>query len=108
MHEIVSPTPKFTHASKIAPGGKENHLLPRATIEMIGAAGSRAFVWGSGKDGRCGNGKESNEKVPAQVASSHRFVMLSCGYHHSAGVTQDGSVLTWGRGIFGQLGHGDT
>lgn len=24
----------------------------------------KVYVWGSGKDGRCGNGKESSEKVP--------------------------------------------
>ncbi len=29
------------------------------------------------------------------------------GYHHTAGVTTDGYVVTWGRGVFGQLGHGD-
>jgi hypothetical protein len=65
-------------------------------------------MWGSGKDGRCGNGKESNEKVPQSVQSQHKFIQISSGYHHTAGVTKDGMVLTWGRGIFGQLGHGDT
>lgn len=66
------------------------------------------YVWGSGKDGRCGNGKETNEKVPALVGTSHKFAMISSGYHHSAAVSSDGMVLSWGRGIFGQLGHGDT
>ena len=65
-------------------------------------------MWGSGKDGRLGNGKETNEKVPTSVNSQHRFVSISSGYYHSAGVSKDGLVLTWGRGIFGQLGHGDT
>lgn len=30
-------------------------------------------MWGSGKDGRCGNGKEAGEKLPASVNSSHKF-----------------------------------
>ena len=70
--------------------------------------GYKCFMWGSGKDGRCGTGKDSNEKVPSQVNTQHRFQQLACGYHHSAAVSKDGMVLTWGRGIFGQLGHGDT
>jgi alpha-tubulin suppressor-like RCC1 family protein len=80
---------------------KHEKLLPRATVEVKNGLGSRAYVWGSGKDGRCGNGKETNEKVPTQVVSKQTFKMIACGYHHSAGVSKDGAVLTWGRGIFG-------
>ena len=61
----------------------------------------RVYVWGSGKDGRCGNGKESSEKLPNPVNSTYKFKQLSSGYHHSAAVTSDGMVLSWGRGIFG-------
>lgn len=70
--------------------------------------GLKCLQWGSGKDGRCGNGKETNEKVPSAAQTKHMFSQLSCGYHHSAAVTKEGLVLSWGRGIFGQLGHGDT
>lgn len=34
----------------------------------------RAYVWGSGKDGRCGNGSESNERVANPVNSQHKFI----------------------------------
>jgi alpha-tubulin suppressor-like RCC1 family protein len=81
-------------------------LLPKASQVKI--TPSKVYMWGSGKDGRCGNGKESNEKVPLSVQSQHKFIQISSGYHHTAGVTKDGMLLTWGRGIFGQLGHGDT
>lgn len=33
---------------------------------------------------------------------------LACGAFHSAALTDRGHVLTWGCGIQGQLGHGDT
>ena len=30
-----------------------------------------------------------------------KFVQISCGYHHTAVVSGDGHLYTWGRGIFG-------
>ncbi|CAD5226815.1 unnamed protein product [Bursaphelenchus xylophilus] len=31
---------------------------------------------------------------------------ISCGYNHSALLTQDGEIYTWGKGLDKQLGHG--
>lgn len=35
------------------------------------------------------------------------IVTISAGYRHSAAVTEDGILYTWGEGDFGRLGHGD-
>lgn len=32
---------------------------------------------------------------------------MSCGFRHTACVTEDGSLYTWGAGSNGQLGHSD-
>ena len=98
--------PRFVNAKLI----DAKSLLPRLAIDQAPkkAALAEAFVWGSGKDGRCGNGRETSEKVPKKVKAAYTFTSLSCGYHHSAAVSQEGMVLTWGRGVFGQLGHGNS
>lgn len=34
------------------------------------------------------------------------MVFIACGRDHSAAVTRQGSLYTWGSGPFGRLGHG--
>ena len=63
------------------------------------------YFWGSGKDGRCGLGDEENVGIPARI-TEESCVAVESGYHHSACITLQGQLLTWGRGLFGQLGHG--
>ena len=32
---------------------------------------------------------------------------MSCGENHTSALSLDGRLFTWGRGKYGQLGHGD-
>ena len=67
----------------------------------------RLFLWGSGKDGRLGNSADKNCTTPNEVNGDLGFMEIRCGYHHTAGISEKGTLMTWGRGAFGQLGHGD-
>ena len=40
-------------------------------------------------------------------APSRSTCAAACGFFHTAAVTEDGSLYTWGLGAQGQLGHGD-
>ncbi len=82
------------------------------------------FCWGDGGDGRLGLDRERPRRrleptpLPAppsfalarasaggepSIAPSDTWRLPACGARHTAGVTADGAVLTWGRGDWGRL-----
>lgn len=65
--------------------------------------------WGEGKFGRLGHGTERNCHSPRLVESllGKRPVQVACGGFHTAAITEDGKMWTFGGGEHGQLGHGD-
>jgi centromeric protein E len=84
-------------------GSFEDYLSEESRPLPTGAG----FLWGSGKDGRCGSGSEESMHKPQQIfaESGVKLTALVCGYHHSSAISDRGVLFTWGRGIFGQLGH---
>ena len=67
------------------------------------------WSWGDGRLGRLGQGDEQRQLLPTKVEAlaGRRVVALSAALVHSLAITADGAVWSWGRGTFGQLGHGD-
>jgi Regulator of chromosome condensation (RCC1) repeat len=63
---------------------------------------------GRNAEGQCGNGDTPLVVEPAQLdlLAGSDVSTLAAGSLHSAAVLQDGSVLTWGSGKAGKLGHG--
>jgi len=66
------------------------------------------FTWGRGDDGRLGHGDNGWKYVPriTQSLTGQVVVQVTCGSYHTAAVTSDGSLHTWGGGMYGKLGHG--
>lgn len=66
--------------------------------------------WGMGRDGQLGLGDTEPRSVPTLVGGElegKTVVSVSCGATHTAAVTDDGKVFSFGGGVSGQLGHGD-
>jgi alpha-tubulin suppressor-like RCC1 family protein len=67
-------------------------------------------LWGWGRNdfGSVGSGTATTaERVPVQVGDGgSTWVAIAAGWFHSVAVNSDGSLWTWGRNIFGQLGDG--
>ncbi|KAF5282986.1 hypothetical protein FQA39_LY04857 [Lamprigera yunnana] len=68
------------------------------------------YSWGDGDYGKLGHGNCSLHKQPKLIVGPFLGKIIDCisaGYRHSAAVTDDGELYTWGEGDHGKLGHGD-
>ena len=66
------------------------------------------YTWGRGDDGRLGHGDSGWKFVPRLVNSlvGQIVTQITCGSYHTAAVTNNGELYTWGGGMYGKLGHG--
>ncbi|KAG2493890.1 hypothetical protein HYH03_007827 [Edaphochlamys debaryana] len=73
--------------------------------------GGGVFAVGQGSFGALGLGPTAldNRSVPVPIPPLMPLGVLqvAAGETHSAALTADGRLFTWGRGKYGQLGHGD-
>jgi len=82
------------------------------------------WTWGKGDDGALGHNTRDHKLTPLRISHAQSFagsrVVMSAagscksapgsgapGSFHSAAVTEDGGVWTWGEGVDGRLGHGN-
>ncbi|XP_078576873.1 putative E3 ubiquitin-protein ligase HERC4 isoform X2 [Branchiostoma floridae x Branchiostoma japonicum] len=104
-------------------GSTKNQPKPQELTSLTGipfcqivAGGSHSFVlsksgavFGFGRNtfGQLGLGDTGDRKYPTHVKSlrSLKVTHISCGEEHTAVLTLDGGVLTFGAGSYGQLGH---
>jgi alpha-tubulin suppressor-like RCC1 family protein len=77
------------------------------TLACTGDGG--VYSWGDGYKGKLGHDDQESRDVPARIdpgTFKGEFVVgVACGGIHSAAVTREGSVFTWGCGSDGRLGH---
>ncbi|XVF08147.1 hypothetical protein REPUB_Repub06bG0200900 [Reevesia pubescens] len=76
------------------------------------AVDGQVYAFGGNQFGQLGTGAEQAETSPKQLDAASlegkNVKMVSCGARHSAILTDDGQILSWGWNKYGQLGLGDT
>mmetsp|Transcript_1709 Transcript_1709/g.2533 ORF Transcript_1709/g.2533 Transcript_1709/m.2533 type:complete len:420 (+) Transcript_1709:81-1340(+) len=95
---------------------KSGPALPRVTTDFNKAFYS-VWTWGYGNDGQLGHmpftpgnmAAPYTELIPRQLESDmgDEVVYTSCGLSHTAMVTADGALWTWGSCRYGALGQGE-
>ena len=89
----------------VAIAAGENHSLAVT-------ADGEVIAWGENTSGKLGNGSTTDPGIPVKVDASgalagKRVVAVAAGAHHSAALTADGLVFTWGSNSNGQLGNNE-
>lgn len=95
---------------QVAAGGG----LVRVAHSLLLTSTGRVLSFGTGQYGALGHGYSGGKQLPdilrpqfIEALSRERCVCIAAGELHSAAVTVDGDLYTWGDGFCGQLGHGD-
>nr|CCA21326.1 regulator of chromosome condensation (RCC1)like protein putative [Albugo laibachii Nc14] len=86
------------------------HIACGAKHSVALTSAGEVYSWGSGEDGRLGHGEMRDRNVPRKIMAllRHRIEYVSCGGSHTAVVSDQNLVFTFGRGRNGRLGLGDT
>ena len=65
------------------------------------------YSWGEGATGALGNGLYQDELIPYKITfpGHTKIKFINAGYFHSAAITENFKLFTWGIGSEGQLGH---
>ena len=76
---------------------------------VVRTLAGEVYTWGRGDDGRLGHGDTGWKWAPMRVEAlaMHSVAQVTCGSYHTAAVTSDGLLFTWGGGMYGKLGQGD-
>ena len=92
-------------------------------IVMVAAGGGHTvalseaghvFTWGNNEYGQLGHNDWERQRAPRQVkpvwfgGQDEKVVFVAAGGTHTLAVTEAGRLYTWGNGLDGRLGHGDT
>ncbi|KAJ4944182.1 hypothetical protein JOQ06_012727 [Pogonophryne albipinna] len=104
------PSKLFPHPLKSLAG------IPLAQITAGGdhsfalSLSGAVFGWGKNRAGQLGLNDKQDRAVPCHIKflRSQKVVHISCGEEHTAALTKDGGLFTFGEGSWGQLGHGST
>ena len=60
------------------------------------------YTWGGGSMGQLGLGDSLRQSLPIKVSNLEtKIVQISCGKRHSAALSQDGILYTWGSNEYG-------
>ena len=91
-------------------GSKEDSSKPKQVSQPLTVVGcahfhsigltakGETYSWGRGALGLLGHGDEEGCDAPKRIdaLADTKVVAIGCGAYHSAAVTQEGTVLTWG------------
>jgi alpha-tubulin suppressor-like RCC1 family protein len=72
-------------------------------------ANGTAWAWGTGSQGRLGDGTSTSRSSPVSVVGGFTdWIQVSAGGAGSLGLRADGTAWAWGQNLYGNIGDGTT
>ena len=109
-----SPIPVAVKTTGTSMDGKTiMQVAAGATHSLALATDGTIYAWGKNEYGQLGNDSTINSPVPVAVKTTgtpmdgKKIIQIHAGYEHSLALASDGTVYTWGRNNYGQLGKND-
>jgi alpha-tubulin suppressor-like RCC1 family protein len=79
------------------------------SYHSVAVKSGAVYAWGGNGTGQLGDGTISQRLSPTPaVTLTSKVVAVSAGGEHSLALQEDGSLYSWGRNSYGQLGNGST
>ncbi|XP_066487811.1 E3 ISG15--protein ligase HERC5-like isoform X2 [Tiliqua scincoides] len=99
--------PQLVQALKGIPLAK---IAAGAAHSMAVSLSGSVYSWGKNAFGQLGLGDTEDRNSPTYVNAleQKKMVFVCCGGEHTAVLSKDGLVCTFGAGSYGQLGHNST
>jgi alpha-tubulin suppressor-like RCC1 family protein len=104
------PRSKFVGPLSTLEGVVITNLVCGSKHTLVLSKSGKVFSWGYNQFGQVGHGDDGLadwEPRPIRGLNAFTVVQLAAGEDHSVALTDRGDVFSWGRGMSGQLGHGD-
>ena len=101
---------------------QEPTVMQTARVERVSFGGHHGYghilaltdtgevlSFGNGRNGKLGHGDAEDQREPKVIETLRgvRVVAIAAGCYHSMVLTDEGVVLSFGRGWYGMLGHSD-
>ena len=109
-----SPIPVAVKTTGTSMDGKTiMQVAAGATHSLALATDGTIYAWGKNEYGQLGNDSTINSPIPVAVKTAgtpmdgKKIIQIHAGYEHSLALASDGTVYTWGRNNYGQLGKND-
>ena len=106
--ELMSLVSMPTKLAEITSQGVRQIACGKAHVLALSDTGD-VYAWGGGGSGQLGLGRKKSYPSPQLVWGMMRkgVRQIGAGDYHSAALTYNGMVYTWGSSSLGQLGHGN-